>query len=195
MICPFPACAHFSAPRLGKLGDRIGPVIPIVALIISVLLLIPMSFKNAVVARAIAVSCLARGGWRAAAAPLAKLPLVYNSTNQIAGRIYSVTNRSFRDGRQRHRFLARTSASYVAPALYRAHSRRGVVQCHLFMEQLTTAQTGTEFDFCAFLQQYQISYSSLNTFVKSKGDTPHRHAEAIDAAREEFLADHPARTR
>ncbi|SUG66677.1 membrane transport protein [Salmonella enterica subsp. enterica] len=69
MIASVPGVAALlSAPRLGKLGDRIGPEkILIVALIISVLLLIPMSFcANAVAARAIAVSAW-RGGWRAAA--------------------------------------------------------------------------------------------------------------------------------
>ena len=46
MIASVPGIAALmSAPRLGKLGDRIGPEkILIVALIISVLLLIPMSF-------------------------------------------------------------------------------------------------------------------------------------------------------
>lgn len=46
MIASVPGVAALlSAPRLGKLGDRIGPEkILIVALVISVLLLIPMSF-------------------------------------------------------------------------------------------------------------------------------------------------------
>lgn len=46
MIASVPGIAALlSAPRLGKLGDRIGPEkILIVALVISVLLLIPMSF-------------------------------------------------------------------------------------------------------------------------------------------------------
>lgn len=48
MIASVPGVAALiSAPKLGKLGDRIGPEkILIVALIVSVLLLIPMSFVH-----------------------------------------------------------------------------------------------------------------------------------------------------
>ncbi|HEC2616130.1 TPA: multidrug efflux MFS transporter MdtG [Raoultella ornithinolytica] len=72
MIASVPGVAALiSAPRLGKLGDRIGPEkILIVALMVSVLLLIPMSFVQTL--------------------------LVYNSTSQVAGRIFSY-NQSFRD--------------------------------------------------------------------------------------------------
>ncbi len=88
--------ALLSAPRLGKLGDRVGPEkILICALVISVLLLVPMSW------------CTLRGNWgfcgfllgrrrRGVTWPAVQTLLVYNSTNQIAGRIFSY-NQSFRD--------------------------------------------------------------------------------------------------
>ncbi len=116
MIASVPGVAALlSAPRLGKLGDRIGPEkILIVALIISVLLLIPMSFVQT--------------PWQLA---LLWLP---------------------------RRILR--------------HGRRGVVQCYLFMEQLTTAQTGNRIIFAlSYLQYYRISYSFPKYLIKSKGDT------------------------
>lgn len=52
------------------------------------------------------------------------------------------------------------------------HGRRGVVQCYLFMEQLTTAQTGNRMIFAlSYLQYHRISYSFPKYLVKSKGDT------------------------
>lgn len=97
MIASVPGVAALiSAPRLGKLGDRIGPEkILIVALIISVLLLIPMSFVQT--PRQLGV--LRFFYWvlpTALCSPAVQTLLVYNSTNQIAGRIFSY-NQSFRD--------------------------------------------------------------------------------------------------
>ncbi|EBA9122426.1 MFS transporter [Salmonella enterica] len=81
--------------RLGKLGDRIGPEkILIVALIISVLLLIPMSFVQTPWQLALLRFLL--GAADGALLPAVQTLLVYNSTNQIAGRIFSY-NQSFRD--------------------------------------------------------------------------------------------------
>lgn len=61
MIASVPGIAALlSAPRLGKLGDRIGPEkILIVALVISVLLLIPMSFVQTPLQLGILRFCLA----------------------------------------------------------------------------------------------------------------------------------------
>ncbi|QDI09282.1 Metal-tetracycline/H(+) antiporter [Klebsiella electrica] len=89
MIASVPGVAALiSAPRLGKLGDRIGPEkILIVALTVSVLLLIPMSFVQTPLQLAILRFLLG-----AADGAL----LVYNSTSQVAGRIFSY-NQSFRD--------------------------------------------------------------------------------------------------
>ena len=86
--------ALVSAPRLGKLGDRVGPEkILICALIISVLLLIPMSMVHS--PWQLGVLRFA-GRRRRALLPAVQTLLVYNSTNQIAGRIFSY-NQSFRD--------------------------------------------------------------------------------------------------
>jgi len=87
--------ALISAPRLGKLGDRIGPErILIVALVISVLLLIPMSFVQS--PWQLGVLRFLLGAADGALLPAVQTLLVYNSTNQIAGRIFSY-NQSFRD--------------------------------------------------------------------------------------------------
>ncbi|MBN0343256.1 MFS transporter, partial [Pseudomonas aeruginosa] len=87
--------ALMSAPRLGKLGDRIGPEkILIVALIISVLLLIPMSFVQTPLQLGILRFLL--GAADGALLPAVQTLLVYNSTSQISGRIFSY-NQSFRD--------------------------------------------------------------------------------------------------
>lgn len=96
MIASVPGVAALlSAPRLGKLGDRIGPEkILIVALIISVLLLIPMSFVQTPWQLALLRFLL--GAADGALLPAVQTLLVYNSTNQIAGRIFSY-NQSFRD--------------------------------------------------------------------------------------------------
>lgn len=96
MIASVPGVAALlSAPRLGKLGDRIGPEkILIVALVISVLLLIPMSFVQT--PWQLGVLRFLLGAADGALLPAVQTLLVYNSTNQIAGRIFSY-NQSFRD--------------------------------------------------------------------------------------------------
>lgn len=96
MIASVPGVAALlSAPRLGKLGDRIGPEkILIAALIFSVLLLIPMSFVQT--PWQLAVLRFLLGAADGALLPAVQTLLVYNSTNQIAGRIFSY-NQSFRD--------------------------------------------------------------------------------------------------
>lgn len=96
MIASVPGVAALiCAPRLGKLGDRIGPEkILIVALIVSVLLLIPMSFVQNPLQLGILRFLL--GAADGALLPAVQTLLVYNSSNQIAGRIFSY-NQSFRD--------------------------------------------------------------------------------------------------
>ncbi|MGY5957524.1 multidrug efflux MFS transporter MdtG [Kosakonia sp. BK9b] len=96
MIASVPGVAALlSAPRLGKLGDRIGPEkILIAALVISVLLLIPMSLVQTPLQLGILRFLL--GAADGALLPAVQTLLVYNSTNQIAGRIFSY-NQSFRD--------------------------------------------------------------------------------------------------
>ncbi|MDF7681119.1 multidrug efflux MFS transporter MdtG [Enterobacteriaceae bacterium ESL0689] len=87
--------ALISTPRLGKLGDRIGPEkVLITTLIISVLLLIPMSLVNTPLQLAVLRFLL--GAADGALIPAVQTLLVYNSTNQVAGRIFSY-NQSFRD--------------------------------------------------------------------------------------------------
>ena len=96
MIASVPGVAALlSAPRLGKLGDRIGPEkILITALIFSVLLLIPMSYVQTQLQLGILRFLL--GAADGALLPAVQTLLVYNSSNQIAGRIFSY-NQSFRD--------------------------------------------------------------------------------------------------
>ncbi len=96
MIASVPGVAALiSAPRLGKLGDRIGPErILICALVISVLLLIPMSMVQNPVQLGVLRFLL--GAADGALLPAVQTLLVYNSSNQIAGRIFSY-NQSFRD--------------------------------------------------------------------------------------------------
>lgn len=96
MIASVPGVAALiCAPRLGKLGDRIGPEkILIVALMASVLLLIPMSFVQNPLQLGILRFLL--GAADGALLPAVQTLLVYNSSNQIAGRIFSY-NQSFRD--------------------------------------------------------------------------------------------------
>lgn len=87
--------ALLSAPRLGRLGDRIGPEkILIVALVLSVLLLIPMSFVQTPWQLGLLRFLL--GAADGGLLPAVQTLLVYNSSNQIAGRIFSY-NQSFRD--------------------------------------------------------------------------------------------------
>lgn len=96
MIASVPGVAALlCAPRLGKLGDRIGPEkILIVALVVSVLLLIPMSFVQT--PWQLGVLRFLLGAADGALLPAVQTLLVYNSSNQIAGRIFSY-NQSFRD--------------------------------------------------------------------------------------------------
>ncbi|MCU6671044.1 multidrug efflux MFS transporter MdtG [Enterobacteriaceae bacterium H4N4] len=96
MIASVPGVAALlSAPRLGKLGDRIGPErILIVALVFSVLLLIPMSLVQTPWQLGILRFLL--GAADGALLPAVQTLLVYNSTREIAGRIFSY-NQSFRD--------------------------------------------------------------------------------------------------
>lgn len=96
MIASVPGVAALiSAPRLGKLGDRIGPEkILIGALIISVLLLIPMSLVQNPWQLGILRFLL--GAADGALLPAVQTLLVYNSSSQISGRIFSY-NQSFRD--------------------------------------------------------------------------------------------------
>lgn len=96
MIASVPGVAALiSAPRLGKLGDRIGPEkILICALIFSVLLLIPMSMVQN--PWQLGVLRFLLGAADGALLPAVQTLLVYNSSNQIAGRIFSY-NQSFRD--------------------------------------------------------------------------------------------------
>lgn len=87
--------ALLSAPRLGKLGDRVGPEkILILALVVSVLLLIPMSMVTA--PWQLGVLRFLLGAADGGLLPAVQTLLVYQSTSQIAGRIFSY-NQSFRD--------------------------------------------------------------------------------------------------
>jgi DHA1 family multidrug resistance protein-like MFS transporter len=96
MIASVPGVAALiSAPRLGKLGDRIGPEkILIAALVVSVLLLLPMSLVHT--PWQLAVFRFLLGAADGALLPAVQTLLVYNSSSQIAGRIFSY-NQSFRD--------------------------------------------------------------------------------------------------
>lgn len=96
MIASVPGVAALmSAPRLGRLGDRIGAEkILVVALVISVLLLIPMALVQTPWQLGLLRFLL--GAADGALLPAVQTLLVYNSTNQIAGRIFSY-NQSFRD--------------------------------------------------------------------------------------------------
>lgn len=125
---------------------------------------------NAVAARAIAVSAW-RGGWRAAA----------SRSNSAGLQLYQPDSRAhiqlqpiFPRYRQRHRpsHGRRNFRELWLPRRILRHGRRGVVQCYLFMEQLTTAQTGNRIIFAlSYLQYYRISYSFPKYLIKSKGDT------------------------
>ncbi|MFS2224047.1 multidrug efflux MFS transporter MdtG [Pantoea sp. B65] len=96
MIASIPGVAALiSAPRLGQLGDRIGPErILIVMLIVSVLILIPMAFVQSPLQLGILRFML--GAADGALLPAVQTLLIYNVSNQIAGRIFSY-NQSFRD--------------------------------------------------------------------------------------------------
>lgn len=87
--------ALMSAPRLGKLGDRIGPErILVFMLVVSVLLLIPMAFVQT--PWQLGVLRFLLGAADGALLPAVQTLLIYNCTNQVAGRIFSY-NQSFRD--------------------------------------------------------------------------------------------------
>ncbi|MFZ1873071.1 MAG: multidrug efflux MFS transporter MdtG [Chania sp.] len=87
--------ALISAPRLGKLGDKIGPErILVCMLIVSVLLLIPMAFVQE--PWQLGVLRFLLGAADGALLPAVQTLLLYNCTNQVAGRIFSY-NQSFRD--------------------------------------------------------------------------------------------------
>lgn len=96
MIASVPGVAALmSAPRLGRLGDRIGPEkILVAALLISALLLVPMAFVQTPWQLGILRFLL--GAADGALLPAVQTLLVYNATHQIAGRVFSY-NQSFRD--------------------------------------------------------------------------------------------------
>lgn len=96
MIASVPGVAALmSAPRLGKLGDRIGPERILVAMLaLSVLLLIPMAFVQTPLQLGILRFLL--GACDGALLPAVQTLLIYNCTNQVAGRVFSY-NQSFRD--------------------------------------------------------------------------------------------------
>ncbi len=96
MIASVPGVAALlSAPRLGKLGDRIGPEkILIASLVVSVLLLAPMAFVQA--PWQLGVLRFLLGAADGALLPAVQTLLIYNASNQVAGRIFSY-NQSFRD--------------------------------------------------------------------------------------------------
>lgn len=96
MIAAVPGVAALlSAPRLGKLGDRIGPErILIVMMAVSVLLLIPMALVQNPFQLGLLRFLL--GACDGALLPAVQTLLIYNSSSQVAGRIFSY-NQSFRD--------------------------------------------------------------------------------------------------
>ncbi|WP_347253787.1 multidrug efflux MFS transporter MdtG [Leminorella grimontii] len=87
--------ALLSAPRLGKLGDRIGPERILVAMLIfSILVLLPMSIVQS--PWQLAVLRFLLGIADGALLPAVQSLLIYQCSNQVAGRIFSY-NQSFRD--------------------------------------------------------------------------------------------------
>lgn len=162
MIASVPGVAALlSAPRLGKLGDRIGPEkILITALIFSVLLLIPMSYVQTPLQLGILRFLL--GAADGALLPAVQTLLVYNSSNQIAGRIFSY-NQSFRDiGNVTGPLMgAAISAKLRFQSGISRHRWRSVIQRSLFMEQSTSSSNtpGIELIFrLSYLQKRRISY-------------------------------------
>lgn len=119
MIAAVPGMAALlSAPRLGKLGDRVGPERILISMMaLSVLLLIPMSFVQAPWQLGLLRFLL--GATDGALLPAVQTLLIYNSSSQVAGRIFSY-NQSFRDvgnvsGPLRGAFI---SASYGFRAVF-----------------------------------------------------------------------------
>ncbi len=109
--------ALMSAPRLGKLGDRIGPEkILLCALAVSVLLLIPMSLVQNPWQLGILRFLL--GAADGALLPAVQTLLVYNTSNQIAGRIFSY-NQSFRD-------IGNVTGPLIGAAISASHGFRAV---------------------------------------------------------------------
>lgn len=96
MIASVPGVAALmSAPRLGKLGDRIGPERILIAMMtLSILVLIPMAFVQSPFQLGVLRFML--GACDGALLPAVQTLLIYNCTNQVAGRIFSY-NQSFRD--------------------------------------------------------------------------------------------------
>lgn len=119
MIASVPGVAALmSAPKLGKLGDRIGPERILVAMMgVSVLLLVPMAFVQNPLQLGILRFLL--GAADGALLPAVQTLLIYNCTNQVAGRVFSY-NQSFRDvGNVTGPLLGATvSASYGFRAVF-----------------------------------------------------------------------------
>lgn len=87
--------ASLKNPRLGKLGDRVSPEHILISMMaLSVLLLIPMSFVQAPWQLGLLRFLL--GATDGALLPAVQTLLIYNSSSQVAGRIFSY-NQSFRD--------------------------------------------------------------------------------------------------
>lgn len=198
MIASVPGVAALlSAPRLGKLGDRIGPEkILITALIFSVLLLIPMSYVQTPLQLGILRFLL--GAADGALLPAVQTLLVYNSSNQIAGRIFSY-NQSFRDiGNVTGPLMgAAISANYgfravflvtagvvLFNAVYSWNSlrRRRIPRYRTDFSPFILAKAENQLSFS--LKPHQLKGRIVMTMYATL-------EEAIDAAREEFLADNP----
>lgn len=189
--------ALLSAPRLGKLGDRIGPEkILITALIFSVLLLIPMSYVQTPLQLGILRFLL--GAADGALLPAVQTLLVYNSSNQIAGRIFSY-NQSFRDiGNVTGPLMgAAISANYGFRAVFLVTA--GVVLFNAVyswnsLRRRRIPRYRTDFSpFILAKAENQLSFSLKPHQLKGR-IVMTMYAmleEAIDAAREEFLADNP----
>ncbi len=198
MIASVPGVAALlSAPRLGKLGDRIGPEkILITALIFSVLLLIPMSYVQTPLQLGILRFLL--GAADGALLPAVQTLLVYNSSNQIAGRIFSY-NQSFRDiGNVTGPLMgAAISANYGFRAVFLVTA--GVVLFNAVYSWNSLRRRripGYRTDFSPFIlakAENQLSFSLKPHQLKGRIVMTMYATleEAIDAAREEFLADNP----
>ncbi len=120
-----------------------------------------------------------------------KLMLVYNSTSQIAGRIFATTNLSAISAAITGPLAGCNFRELWLPRRILRHGRRGVVQCYLFMEQLTTAQTGNRmilrFHTCNITESAILS---LNTSSNPRETlmTVMPRWKSYRCGREEFLA-------